>query len=65
MHTLHKLNENHIEKLKCIKNGGNFPSFLIPAVVVMAPVVLEEWDLVDMGCEAIEMELDFVPVAPL
>lgn len=30
----------------------------------MAPVVPEEWDLVDMGCEATAMELDFVPVAP-
>lgn len=42
----------------------SFPPLCIPAVVVMAPVVPEEWDLVDMGCEAIEMELDFVPVAP-
>lgn len=30
----------------------------------MVPVVPEEWGLVDTDCEAIVMELDFVPVAP-
>lgn len=36
----------------------------LPVVVVLVLVGREEWDLVDMGCEVIVMELDFAPVAP-